>query len=307
MAQIQWFPGHMHKTAKEIRENLSQVDVFIELLDARIPFSSDNPLLTEIRGTKPCIRVMTRADLADPQRTVYWLEWFKKNNQAAVVAVSQKDREKIGGLVTQCRALFPDRKTPITVMVVGIPNVGKSTFINILAQRAIAKTGNEPAITKMQQRIQLDHSVALLDTPGVLWPNVENASSGFRLAATGAIRETAMSHADVAGFLARFLLTDYPQLLTSRYEFGSGEAEPERLLDHIGRLRGCLRAGGKVDTDRVSRLLLNDFRSGSIGRITLEMPEMILVEQQEVEKLREEKAAKKAARKQGWKDRSRNN
>lgn len=307
MAQIQWFPGHMHKTAKEIRENLSQVDVFIELLDARIPFSSDNPLLTDIRGTKPCIRVMTRADLADPQRTAYWLEWFREHDQSAVVAVSQKEREKISGLVAQCRALFPDRKTPITVMVVGIPNVGKSTFINILAQRAIAKTGNEPAITKMQQRIQLDHGVVLLDTPGVLWPNVENPSSGFRLAATGAIRETAMSHMDVAWFLAGYLLTDYGQLLTSRYEFGGGETDPGLLLDHIGRLRGCLRAGGKVDMERVSRLLLNDFRSGSIGRITLETPEMKFVEQQEVEKLREEKAAKKAARKQGWKDKNRNN
>ncbi|MGI9317891.1 MAG: ribosome biogenesis GTPase YlqF [bacterium] len=305
MANIQWFPGHMHKTAKEIRENLSQVDVFFELLDSRIPYSSGNPLLSEIRGAKPCIKVMTRSDLADPARTSIWLEQFASEGDTYSMAVSQLERDKVRSLVKRCRALFPQRETPVTAIVVGIPNVGKSTLINILADRVIAKTGNEPAITKMQQRVQIGQGVVLLDTPGVLWPNIDNPYSGLRLAATGAIRETAMSHEDVAWYLAQFLLADYAEQLASRYEFEAEETDPAPLLKHIGRQRGCLKAGGGVDMARVSRLLLNDFRNGSIGRITLETPDMMRKEQTEVEHTREEKAAKKAARKQKWKNRNR--
>lgn len=303
MTNIQWFPGHMHKTAREMREGMSRVDVFIELIDARIPHSSGNPLLAEIRDTKPCLKVMMRADLADPTRTSSWLEWFKTQGEDIAMAASRTERDKLRSLVSHCRKLFPQRETSVIAMVVGIPNVGKSTLINILANRKIAKTGDEPAITKMQQRIPLGQGVVLLDTPGVLWPNIENPASGLRLAATGAIRETAMNHQEVAWFLADFLLSDYRQLLVSRYQFDPNNIDPARLLEHIGRLRGCLKAGGKVDLARVSRVLLNDFASGSIGQITLETPEIIQAEQQEVEKNRAEKAAKKAARKEKWKSR----
>lgn len=303
MANIQWFPGHMHKTAREMREGVSRVDVFIELIDARIPHSSGNPLLAEIRDTKPCLKVMMRADLADPARTSSWLERFATQGEDIAIAASRTERDKLRSLVSLCRKLFPQRETSVIAMVVGIPNVGKSTLINILANRKIAKTGDEPAITKMQQRIPLGQGVVLLDTPGVLWPNIENPASGLRLAATGAIRETAINHQEVAWFLANFLLSDYSQLLVSRYQSDAENTDPARLLDHIGRLRGCLKAGGKVDLARVSRVLLNDFASGSIGRITLETPEIVQAEQQEVEKAREEKAAKKAARKEKWKSR----
>ncbi len=306
MANIQWFPGHMHKTVREMREGTSRVDVFIELIDARIPHSSGNPLLAEIRDTKPCLKVMMRADLADPVRTSCWLEWFEAQGDVIAMAASRSEREKLRSLVTHCRKLFPQRETSVIAMVVGIPNVGKSTLINVLANRKIAKTGDEPAITKIQQRIPLGQGVVLLDTPGVLWPNIENPASGLRLAATGAIRETAMSHQEVAWFLADFLLSDYRQLLKSRYQLDDDNYDPARLLDHIGRLRGCLKAGGKVDLARVSRVLLNDFVSGSIGRITLETPDIIRQEQEEVERVRKEKEARKAARKERWKSRKGN-
>jgi len=301
MAQIQWYPGHMHKAAREIREALSQVDMFIELLDARIPYSSENPMLAEIRGAKRCLKVLSRSDLADPERTEEWVQWFKAERDTVAVATSMYDRQLIRGLTSRCRQMFAAREQPITVMVAGIPNVGKSTLINILADRVIAKTGNEPAITKRQQRIPLDQDVVLMDTPGVLWPNVENPDSGFRLGATGAIRETAMSHDQVAWYLAEFLIAQYPQFLTKRYQYEITSPDPMVMFEHIGRARGCIRSGGKLDMDRVSRVLLNDFREGAIGRITLETPQMMQQEMIEVECLRQQKAEKKAARKANWK------
>ena len=303
MANIQWYPGHMHKTAKEIREGLPRVDVFIELLDARIPYSSGNPLLTEIRDTKPCVKVLMRDDLADPTRTPIWLNWLQTQGEDLVMSANRTERDKLSHLVRHCRELFPERDTPVIVMVVGIPNVGKSTLINILAKRKIARTGDEPAITRTQQRIPLGHGVVLLDTPGVLWPNIENPLSGLRLAATRAIRDTAVNHDEVAWYLAEYLLSDYRHLLSARYVYENDDPDPALLLEHIGRQRGCYKAGGKIDLARVSRLLLNDFANGSIGRITLEMPEMIQREQREVERIREEKAAKKAARKERWRNR----
>ena len=303
MAQIQWYPGHMHKAARDMRDALSTVDMFIELRDARLPFSSANPMLEEIRGDKPCVQLLTKRDLADPARTETWLSWFGREKKT-VLAVSSADRKQIRELAGTCRGLFPGREQPIAVMVVGIPNVGKSTVINILANRAVAKTGNEPAVTKMQQRIQLEHDVVLLDTPGVLWPNVENPHSGYRLAASGAIRQTALSHDDVAWYLAEFLLQQYLSLIEARYQYDGKNLDPARLLDHIGRKRGCLKSGGKVDLDRVSRILLTEFREGLIGRITLETPEMMESELVEVERVRIEKAEKKARRKARWKNKN---
>jgi len=301
MAQIQWYPGHMHKAAREIREVLSQVDMFIELLDARIPYSSENPMLAEIRASKRCLKVLSRSDLADAARTEEWINWFKTERDTDAVATSMYDRQLIRGLTGRCRQMFAAREQAITVMVAGIPNVGKSTLINILADRVIAKTGNEPAITKRQQRIPLDRDVVLMDTPGVLWPNVENPDSGYRLAATGAIRETAMSHDQVAWFLAEFLLEQYPHLLQERYQYALDSEDPMLLFEHIGRARGCIKSGGKLDLDRASRVLLNDFREGAIGRITLETPTMMEKELIEVAQRRQQKAEKKAARKANWK------
>ena len=303
MAQIQWYPGHMHKAAKEMREVLSRVDMFLEILDARIPYSSENPMLADIRAAKPCLKVLSRSDLADPVLTTQWIGQFKVKRDTVAVATSMYDRQLVQSLIGRCRQFFPGREKSVTVMVTGIPNVGKSTLINILADRIIAKTGNEPAITKQQQQIVLDQGVILLDTPGLLWPKVENANSGYRLGATGAIRETALSHDQVAWYLAEYLLKQYPHLVSERYQYQGTDGDPMLLFEHVGRARGCIKSGGKLDLDRVSRILLNDFRDGAIGRITLETPAMMEAELVEVEQIRLQKAEKKAERKANWKKR----
>lgn len=301
MAKLQWYPGHMHKAARAMREILPGVDVVIELMDARIPWSSANPMLGEIRGEKPVIRVMTKADLADPSRTETWRGWYRDEYGDEPLAVTTEQPAQVRRLTGLCRGRFPDRPEPVVAMVAGIPNVGKSTVINILAGRSVAKTGNEPAVTRHQQRIAIGMDVVLLDTPGVLWPNVENRHSGLRLGATGSIRETALPHEEVARHLAGFLVTDYPELLTDRYGISLVDADGDVALQAVGRARGCLGRGGRVDTERAARILINDFRSGKIGRITLETPQMIAAELVVVAEEREQRAAKKAARKQRFK------
>jgi len=213
MAKIQWYPGHMHKAARAMREILPGVDIVVELMDARIPWSSANPMLDDIRAGKPVIRVMTKSDLADAERTGLWLDWYRAHTGEEPLAITTQRPAEIRRIAALCRQHFPERPEPVVAMVAGIPNVGKSTVINVLAGRSVAKTGNEPAITRHQQRIAIGMEVVLLDTPGVLWPNVENIHSGYRLGATGSIRETALPHAEVARYLAGFLAADYPDFL----------------------------------------------------------------------------------------------
>jgi ribosome biogenesis GTPase A len=184
----------------------------------------------------------------------------------------------------------------IRTMIMGIPNVGKSTIINILAGRIIAKTGNEPAVTKQQQKINLRNNIILSDTPGVLWPNLENRHGGYRLAVTGAIKDTAFQHDDIALFALDYLIKSYPELVQKRYQLDDMPTESTALLEAIGRRRGCLRAGKQVDMDKAAKLFLTELRAGTLGQISLELPEMMLVEMEEVALIREEKAAKKAAR-----------
>lgn len=280
-----------------MREILPGVDVVIELMDARIPWSSANPMLEEIRGAKPVIRVMTKADLADPGRTTDWQAWYRDETGDVPLAVTTENPAEIRRIAGLCSKGFPSRPDPVVAMVAGIPNVGKSTVINILAGRSVAKTGDEPAVTRQQQRIAIGMDVVLLDTPGVLWPNVENAHSGLRLGATGSIRETALPHEEVARYLAGYLADDYAGLLKDRYGLENGGSEGGEVLEAIGRARGCLGRGGRVDTERAARILINDFRAGRIGRITLETPAMIEAELVVVAAEREARAAKKAARK----------
>lgn len=301
---IQWYPGHMHKASKEIKETLPQVDLIIEILDARIPFSSQNPMLATLRGDKPCIKILSKSDLADPEITQQWQTYLEQEQGVKTLAVTIEHPEKIRQLPDLCHKMLP-AKAPssrlIHTLIVGIPNVGKSTLINILAGRMIAKTGNEPAITKMQQRIAIGNGIILLDTPGLLWPNVENKNSGYRLATTGAIKDTAINHEHIAFFAAEYLLHHYPDYLKTRFQLEQLPETEQQLMDAIGKNRGCLRSGGRIDMDKVSKILLAELRAGTIGRISLETPAMMEQELVELAVIREEKAAKKKTRKQKWK------
>ena len=302
--QIQWYPGHMHKASKEIKEALPQIDLIIEVLDARIPFSSQNPILSTLRGDKPCIRVLNKNDLADPKMTQQWQSYLEQEHGVKTLAVTTQQPDKIKQIIDLCRKMLP-KKTAVNKiirpMIVGIPNVGKSTIINILADRIIAKTGNEPAVTKRQQRINLPNNIVLSDTPGVLWPNVENKNSGYRLATTGAIKDTAMQYDDVAFFAAEYLLQTYPEQLKNRYQLEQLPDSEAELMEIIGQKRGCLRSGKQVDLDKTAKILLNELRSGMLGQITLETPAMMEAELIELATIREQKAVKKTARKQKWK------
>lgn len=300
---IQWYPGHMHKAQKEMRETLPQVDVIIEVLDARIPFSSENPMLAKIRGDKPCIKVLSKSDLADPVHTKEWQSYLEQQKNVKSLAITTQEPQLAKQIPELCRKLAPHRENSVKdlhTMIVGIPNVGKSTLINLLAGKIIAKTGNEPAVTKRQQRIKLGNGIALSDTPGVLWPKVENPKSGYRLAATGAIKDTAMEYEDVAAFTIEYLLDAYYEQLKTRYKIDDLSTDPIRALEQIGIQRRCVRGGGHVDFHKVSEVLLHDLRAGQIGLLTLESPSMIEQEIVEVEamliKQAEEKAAKKEAR-----------
>ncbi len=306
--QIQWYPGHMHKASKQIKEALPGVDILIEVLDARIPFSSENPMLAEIRGDKPCIKVLSKTDLADPEITALWQEYLEQQAGVKTLAIRTDQPEKALQLTDLCRKMMPHKvknEKTIHTMIVGIPNVGKSTLINTLAGRTIAKTGNEPAVTKTQQRIKLDGGITLSDTPGVMWPNVENKGSGYRLATTGAIRDTAMDYIDVAFFAADFMAKTYGERLKERYELDRIADSDLEIIEDIGRKRGCLRSGGQVDLDRASKLFITELRSGVLGLISLETPAMMEAEKANVEIIRaqkaEKQAAKKTTRKKSWK------
>jgi ribosome biogenesis GTPase A len=275
---IQWFPGHMHKAQLKIKETLPKIHMLIELLDARIPFSSENPMLAALRGDKPCLKVLSKSDLADPARTAQWQARLEKQSGVRARPITTTQSGTIARLAEVCHKMLPERYEqgqPIRTLVVGVPNVGKSTLINTLAGRKVARTGNEPAITKQQQQIDIGKGIVLLDTPGVLWPNVENKNSGYRLAATGAVRDTAMEYPDVAHFVAGYLLEHSPEALAERYALEAQPEGPIELLDAIGKKRGCLAKGGVVDYDRTSRIFINDLRAGALGPITYETPEMI--------------------------------
>jgi len=275
---IHWYPGHMHKANKEIKETLGHIDLVIEVLDARIPFSSQNPLLSSLRGNKPCIKVLTKSDLADPELTKQWQLWLEQEQGVKSLALTTEQPERMRQLVDLSRKMIsqlPGKRQLLNTMIMGIPNVGKSSLINILAQRTIAKTGNEPAVTKAQQRINLARDFVLFDTPGVLWPKVENEPGMYRLAVSGAVKDTAYEYDDIAFFAADYLLNAYPELIKQRYKLTQLPLNELELIEAIGRKRGCLRAGGKVDMDKASKILLSELRSGKLGRITLESPELI--------------------------------
>ena len=273
--QIQWFPGHMNKARNEMIAALPRVDLLIEVLDARIPYSSENPLLRELRGNKPVLKVLAKSDLADPERTAQWLAYLEKQNGIRARAITIDNQPQIRSLPGIFYRMLPHKQgdmKSITAMIAGIPNVGKSTLINILAGKNVAKTGNEPAVTKGQQRIHIGLGVTLVDTPGMLWPNVENPNSGFRLAAVGSIKETAMEYEDVAAFASQYLMKHYPQRLMDRYKLDPLPSDMLEFLDTVARSRGCLSRTGTVDYERVCRIIITELRSGKLGPLTLELP-----------------------------------
>ncbi|QYJ84836.1 ribosome biogenesis GTPase YlqF [Shewanella mesophila] len=291
---IQWYPGHMHKARKEIEEVMPQIDLVIEVLDARIPFSSENPMVKTLRGDRPCIKLLNKSDLADPVTTQLWIDHLEQEQGVKAMAVTTLQAAQVRKVPDLCRKLVPNRdvtEKDIRTMIMGIPNVGKSTIINILAGKVIAKTGNEPAVTKRQQRINLKNGIVLSDTPGILWPKVDNEASSYRLAVTGAIKDTAMEYEDVAMFAAEYFLQAYPEAIVERYKLKELPKDDIGLLEAIGRKRGALRPGGRIDLHKASELLLHEFRSGKIGQLSLETPTMAEAEKAEVARILAEKEA----------------
>ena len=300
---IHWYPGHMHKAIREMTSILPDVDLVIELLDARLPVSSQNPVIAKLRLNKPWIKILSKSDLADPETTLRWQAYFEQDASVKTLQTTLDQNDKVQRIIRLCQALVPSKRKAhrgMLVMIAGIPNVGKSTLINALAGRKVAKTGNEPAITKGQQRIKLGEGIMLLDTPGILWPKIENENSGYRLAASGAIKDTAMGIDDVGFYLADYLIKHYPAALRDRYDLASVPATELELLELMGSRRGCLSAGGRVDLEKASAILVNEFRAGMLGAITLETPEMILQEEVVIAQQKQTKADRDAQRKRNF-------
>lgn len=293
---INWFPGHMHKAQKEIKDILPQIDVVIEVCDARLPFSSENPMITEIRGDKPLIKILNKSDLADANKTQAWLDYLESQHNVKAIALTTENSVTAKIIPSMIKKLVPNKDAEgkqINAVIMGIPNVGKSTLINTLVGKAKAKVGNEPAVTKGQQRIRLEEGLYLFDTPGMLWPKIANENSGYRLAVSGAVKDTAFDHDDIAYFAAEYLLAAYPERLRERYKLDELPEHEEGLIEAIGRKRSCVRSGGHVDMHKASVILINEIRDKTLGPITFEMPEHI---EQENAYFAEQEAKKIAAR-----------
>ncbi|CAI8231939.1 MAG: Ribosome biogenesis GTPase A [Marinobacterium sp. xm-d-530] len=293
MERINWFPGHMHKARKEIAQLMDEVDIVIEVLDARLPRSSENPLVTSLRRGKPVLKILNKSDLADPVKTKAWLQEFNAQEGITAIELTTSDKKTIKSIPQICKDAVPARankERPVRAMIMGIPNVGKSTLINALLGRRIAKVGNEPAVTKANKRYSVFQGMALSDTPGILWPKIEDQDSGYRLAVSGAIKDTAIDYDQVAVYGANFILNAYPDRLVERYKLKELPDLGEGLLDQIGRKRGCLRPGGVVDIHKAAEILMNEMRGGKLGRISFETVE----EWQEKDRIAAELAAQEA-------------
>jgi ribosome biogenesis GTPase A len=268
----------MHKAQKEIKEILPQIDVVIEVCDARLPLSSENPMITEIRDDLPLIKILNKSDLADPIKTKDWLEYLESQKNVKAIALTTDNPSVAKTLPSLIRKLVPTKNETgkqINVVIMGIPNVGKSTLLNTLVGKAKAKVGNEPAVTKGQQRIRLDEGLYLYDTPGMLWPKIINENSGYRLAITSAVKDTAFDHEDIACFAGEYLLAEYPERLKERYQLKSIPETEIELLEEIGRRRGCVKSGGHIDFHKASAILINEIRDSTLGGITFETPDMV--------------------------------
>lgn len=285
---IQWFPGHMTKTRRQMAEDIKLVDLVAEVIDARIPISSRNPDLDELTAGKPRLIVLNRADQADPNLNRRWGEWFKAQGKL-VLETDSKAGKGVKEFSSTARLLLKDKLEayaqrgqvgrPVRAMVVGVPNVGKSTFINQVARKKSAKAGNRPGVTRGKQWVNVDQSLELLDTPGILWPKFEDQKVGMHLAYTGAIKDEIMDVEGLACSLMDLLARRYPKSVEERYKITVPETfEGWELLELAARKRGFLISGGEVDVERMAKVLLDEFRGGKLGRFTLETPEELEVE-----------------------------
>ena len=279
--QFQWYPGHMTKAKRQMQEDIKLIDLVIELVDARIPMSSRNPDIDELGKNKARLILLNKSDLADKDASEAWMEFFKGKGYFAVKVDARNKgcMKAISAVIAEaCKEKTErDRKRgiknrPVRAMVVGIPNVGKSTFINTFAGRACAKTGNKPGVTKGKQWIRLNKSVELLDTPGILWPKFEDQQVGLHLAMIGSINDEILNVEELALSVIDYLTAEYPGTLEKRFGF-EGVTDRVEILGEIARVRGCLKKGNELDYEKAARLLMDDFRSGKLGRITLEKPE----------------------------------
>ncbi|MFC4617325.1 ribosome biogenesis GTPase YlqF [Camelliibacillus cellulosilyticus] len=279
---IQWYPGHMAKAKRQMEEKMKLIDVIIELVDARIPISSRNPMVDEIAGTKPRLLILNKSDLADQNKNDEWIDYFRNTGNGALT-VNAQTATGVANIPDAVRELTASRRQKSEkkgvrpradrALILGIPNVGKSTLINRLAGRKIAKIGDRPGITKGQQWIKVGKTMELLDTPGILWPKFDDEIVGLRLAATGAIKDELLDYQEIAAFILKFMRVNYPSFLIERYQLAEPlERDTILLFDEIGKKRGCLMAGARIDYDKTAEIIVRDFRSQKLGRVTLEAP-----------------------------------
>ena len=275
---IQWFPGHMTAARDKAAETMARVDVVIEVVDDRLPEASSNPMIRTLRDhrQRPCLKLLNKADLADPAATRAWLDFFGKQPGVTAVALSCKKASDVARVAGLCQAIAPHRSDgtkPLRMMIMGIPNVGKSTLMNAMLKRRVAKVGDEPAVTKSQQSLDLGSHMTLTDTPGLMWPKIRYPGDGLMLAASHAIGTNAVIEEEVANFLAEVLLLRYPALLTARYGIATGGLDGPAVVEAVAKRRGCTVRGGGLDLEKAALILLLDYRSGALGRISLETPQ----------------------------------
>jgi ribosome biogenesis GTPase A len=275
---IQWYPGHMTSARKKAAETMASTDVVIEVVDARLPEASTNPMVRELRlhRQRPCLKVLNKSDLADPEVTKAWIAYYNRQSGVKAVAISSKSHGEVARIPNLCQSLAPhrsDNTKQLRMMIMGIPNVGKSTLMNALVKRKIAKVGDEPAVTKSQQIHQISVRQSIVDTPGLMWPKIEYPSDGLMLAASHAVGRNAIIDEEVAIFLAGLLLDRYPALLAARYSFPVEGCDAVALIEGIAGRRALRMRGGEPDFEKASSVLLQDYRDGKIGRVSLETPE----------------------------------